>query len=513
MSLSPTTQSTASEVLAYDKGWAAINRLIRAGRSFSGRERNCCFLNLGGPRFATVSAALDVDLPDDSRGLALTDWDGDGRVDLWMTNRNGPRVRFLKNEYATEYHFLALRLVGTQSNRDAIGARVEVHLRDTPQPLIKTLAGGSGYISQSSKTLHFGLGPSTHIDRIVVHWPGAESETFSDASLQVDQRYSLVQGAGRTEILPLARRGPWTPHAAAEPTLPLTDRVVLLQPALVPHELSIQSLQGEIRPLAQPLPGSRGTLVNLWATWCSNCLRELDEWSHERQSLEQAGLHIINVCVDEPTDDRVADLQRIAEFSAQLHLPFEVTVGDVQVVEALNVFQRAFIGRQSDLPLPSSFLIDAEGRLAVIYKGPVSAAQVVEDAKLLGADRETIFAGAIPFSGQWLERPPVTSGRMAAVAFIEQGYTTIAEQYARQLLQTSGSRDPSVASDAANDPADATNVTAAVEPDDTVSLRHLLGAVLFDRQDFAGAREQYLLALELAPHNRDVRQELARTCL
>ena len=98
--------------MAYDKGWAAVNRLIRAGRSFSGRERNCCFLNVGAARFANVSSAVELNLPDDGRGLALTDWDGDGRVDFWLTNRNGPRIRFMKNEYATDHDFLALRLDG-----------------------------------------------------------------------------------------------------------------------------------------------------------------------------------------------------------------------------------------------------------------------------------------------------------------------------------------------------------------------------------------------------------------
>ena len=90
----------------YDKGWAAVNRLIRAGRSFSGREAKLLFSNLGPERFANVSSAPRSNLPDDGRGLALTDWDWDGRVDFWMTNRNGPRIRFLKNEYQTAHDFL-----------------------------------------------------------------------------------------------------------------------------------------------------------------------------------------------------------------------------------------------------------------------------------------------------------------------------------------------------------------------------------------------------------------------
>ena len=178
MSRSPTEKSTSAEIFAYDKGWAAVNRLIRAGRSFSGRERNCCFLNVGQTRFANISSSVDLNLADDGRGLSATDWDWDGRVDFWVTNRNGPRVRFLKNEYASGFDFLALRLVGTQSNRDAIGARVQLFLEGQTQPLIRTVYTGVGYISQSTKWLHFGLGREATVARVVVRWPGGETETF-----------------------------------------------------------------------------------------------------------------------------------------------------------------------------------------------------------------------------------------------------------------------------------------------------------------------------------------------
>src|SRR5262245_5873172 len=93
---------------AYQRAWAAMQKLLRQGRSFSSRERNCCFLNLHGSgvpgessRFATISAATGIDFPDDGRGLALCDWDHDGREDLWVANRTGPRVRLLLNRYGT----------------------------------------------------------------------------------------------------------------------------------------------------------------------------------------------------------------------------------------------------------------------------------------------------------------------------------------------------------------------------------------------------------------------------
>ena len=95
--------------------------MIRNGRSFSGRERNCCFLNTGQQRFADVSAATGFDFPDDGRGLALVDWDQDGDLDAWIANRSSPQVRLLMNRMQTDHRWVAFRLEGTQCNRDAIG--------------------------------------------------------------------------------------------------------------------------------------------------------------------------------------------------------------------------------------------------------------------------------------------------------------------------------------------------------------------------------------------------------
>ena len=87
--------------------------LVRRGKSFSGYERHCCFLNTGQHRFANVSSASGFDFPDDGRSVSLVDWDLDGDLDVWLVNRTGPQARFLRNEASNEHHFLAVRLQGT----------------------------------------------------------------------------------------------------------------------------------------------------------------------------------------------------------------------------------------------------------------------------------------------------------------------------------------------------------------------------------------------------------------
>ena len=113
--------------------FAAFAKMFGEGRSFSGHERNCCYLNPGNSSaaagtFANISAASGLDYPDDARAIILLDWDQDGDLDVWASNRNAPRLRLLRNEIPKSGNFINLSLVGngTTTNRDAIGARVEV---------------------------------------------------------------------------------------------------------------------------------------------------------------------------------------------------------------------------------------------------------------------------------------------------------------------------------------------------------------------------------------------------
>ena len=81
------------EAFNYESGYAKaarqLNKLVRAGRSYSGHERNCCFLNVKGERFANVSMVTGFDFPDDGRAVAVCDWDNDGDQDLYVANDYG----------------------------------------------------------------------------------------------------------------------------------------------------------------------------------------------------------------------------------------------------------------------------------------------------------------------------------------------------------------------------------------------------------------------------------------
>ena len=140
MSRSPRTTNNAQSVDAYRTALQATSKLLREGNSLSGNESNCAFLNCRGAGFANVSAVTGLDFADDGRAVGITDWDHDGDLDIWLFNRTRPRLRLMrnqtiKNEESASASFVAFRLQGTISNRDAIGARIELRLKDRANQL------------------------------------------------------------------------------------------------------------------------------------------------------------------------------------------------------------------------------------------------------------------------------------------------------------------------------------------------------------------------------------------
>jgi hypothetical protein len=155
---------------------------------------NILLANTGEGKFVDVSETsgdgMRVKLV--SRGTAFEDLDRDGDVDAVILNvRSQPTI--LRNDSPQGHHWIEIELQGLRTNRDGIGARVDVTVGD--KVLVDEVHSGRGYQSHYGKRLNFGLGDSDHVDRIVVHWIGGVAEAFEN--LKADQRIVLQEGTGR----------------------------------------------------------------------------------------------------------------------------------------------------------------------------------------------------------------------------------------------------------------------------------------------------------------------------
>jgi hypothetical protein len=158
--------------------------------SLSGRERNCLFVNGRGTRFVEAGYPLGIDVDLEGRGVAVADVDQDGALDLVVRNHSRQKLIYFHNELRKAGHFLRVELVGTRSNRDAIGAVAQLTAGGMRQIRVKT--AGSGFQSQSEGVLHFGVGEATRIEKLVIRWPSGLSQTFQD--LPADHVVRLVEG-------------------------------------------------------------------------------------------------------------------------------------------------------------------------------------------------------------------------------------------------------------------------------------------------------------------------------
>ncbi len=154
-------------------------------------QRNQLFRNNGNGSFLEVSgnAGYGLKLMDSSRGVTMGDYDNDGDIDIFIVNNN-TYASLLRNEGGNTSNWINIKLKGTRSNRDAIGARVTVTTGTICQT--KEVRSGSGYLSQSDIRLSFGLGTLSTADSIKIKWPSGIIESFKE--VKSNQFIVIVEG-------------------------------------------------------------------------------------------------------------------------------------------------------------------------------------------------------------------------------------------------------------------------------------------------------------------------------
>jgi len=170
-----------------------IDDTVRNVRNVGYAQPPQLFVNNGKGKFreAGGEAGVDFSLPKVGRGLAVGDFDRDGDQDILMTTNNGPAYLF-RNDQTAGNRSIRFRLVGTKSNRDAIGARVKVFSSGVMQT--RAVRSGSSYLSQSELPTTFGLGQRDKIERVVIDWPSGRSEEYRD--LSAGRAYEVTEGRG-----------------------------------------------------------------------------------------------------------------------------------------------------------------------------------------------------------------------------------------------------------------------------------------------------------------------------
>jgi hypothetical protein len=144
-------------------------------------QEHTLFRGIGNGKFADVSREAGPVLSErtTARGACFADYNNDGKMDAFVVNLGG-KGTLVRNVSTNTGHWIAIKLVGTKSNRDGIGARVEVFAggkRHTAERV-----AGSGYLSQDDSRLHFGLGAAATVDKLIVHWPSGREQTLENVT-------------------------------------------------------------------------------------------------------------------------------------------------------------------------------------------------------------------------------------------------------------------------------------------------------------------------------------------
>lgn len=179
---------------------------FRGNISWNGYEHNVLLRNEGVTpngtlQFTDVAMATGADDIRDSRGMAAADFDNDGDLDIVVNNNPGDsgraelsRATLLRNNVGERRNWLAIELRGTESNHDAVGATVTVEAGG--QKFTRLVSAGSGFASQQSGRLYFGLGDNTQIDVVTVRWPKGRVEEFSKERIAARQLIRITEGKG-----------------------------------------------------------------------------------------------------------------------------------------------------------------------------------------------------------------------------------------------------------------------------------------------------------------------------
>ena len=320
------------------------------GFSFSGYERDPLYLNLGGKKFTDISGVSGIDSITDGRAGMFADFDNDGDLDVFSTTIQHQAHLLFRNNVGHDNNYLRIQLEGGAGMpRDAFGSVVRV--KTSAGILTKIKSGGSGFISQHDPRLVFGLGQDSRAESVEVTWADGKVERF-EGEFAAGGTYSLKQGTGRSRKLPVAKANLSDPLTKAE-MFARTLKIAVGKPLpdFVVKRLN-GAAAGQVSKLFKP---GRKTLINIWATWCIPCAKEMPELEKIRGQLAARGIDVVGLNVD--TDKNV----NIRKYVTDKRVAYPIVIGGVPAIESIYA--------TDELTVPLSILIDENGQVLDLIPG------------------------------------------------------------------------------------------------------------------------------------------------
>ncbi len=454
--------SSATPSDRYEQGWNAINELIRADGTWSGYERNILYMNNHDGTFSDVSGVAGLDYLEDSRTFALADFDHDGRMEIFLKNRNAPQLRLLKNVSPELGSAIAFRLTGKKSNRDAVGAAVTVETEAGRRTLV--LEVGSGFLAQHTKELLFGLGKANAPVRASIRWPSGLVQDL--AGLPLNHRIWIEEGSPPRCIEPFNKSAPQRPDgrdtkaSQQSESLPDNAETWLLAPVPAP-DFSLPDAAG--RPHTLNSYRGKPVLLYFWSARLANFLADLAELDRSYRRWARQGFTLLAINVDEASAQAAASTS-YGRFS------FPSLRASADVVAVYDLLYRSMFDRRRDLVVPAAFLVDEAGAVVKVYVGRVPARAVDDDFGHIPRTAAERLAQGLPFAGVIESADFARNYLSLGSVLFERGYAGQSETF----FELAREDDP-----------------ASAEP------YYGLGSVYLQQQNNERARENFERALKL----------------
>lgn len=340
-----------------------MSAIFEKGFSFSGFERNCFYLNLGTkrrddpagrPYFTDISGVSGIDAIEDGRGIIYADFDNDGDYDIFLTNIQGETHLLFKNEVGQGNRFLRVALEGAKSGKDAYGAVVRV--KTEAGILTKIKSGGSGFLSQHDQRLLFGLGQSGEVEWLEVTWPSGLKQRFK--GIAANASLKIVEGESSHQLVNEKRFQ--LPAPLSKEAAYLSDLKVKKGEVFPDLKLSSLNQAEASLNLNQILVPGRRYLVNLWATYCVPCLKEMPELQkiHDRyKGNKDDNVQVIGISLD------INEADTVKRFLKEHNIGYPIYMADESLADKVYATDKVFI--------PISFILDGDRRVVEIFAGAI----------------------------------------------------------------------------------------------------------------------------------------------